>query len=160
MFRDRARPGAALALTALVGLAGVAGLAGCQAAKPAGAPATVPPVVTTLPVATTTSTTPPTTVFNPGAPQPSQDLAGSHLIAAWKAGDRAAALTDATPAAVDAVFAQAYPAGGLQARGCATPVAGPANCIYRVLANGTALSLSAENGPGGWFVAAARFEGQ
>ncbi len=147
--------GATLFMTALVFLLGVAGCQGASTAGPAVSGGSNPP--TTVPVATTASTAPPVTVYRASAPQSSQDLAGAHLVAAWKAGDRAVALTDATPAAVDAVFAQRYPAGGLQPRGCSVPVAGPAHCIYR-LPNGTAVALTAENGPGGWFVSMARFE--
>jgi hypothetical protein len=112
--------------------------------------------VTTAP-ATTSSSAPTTTVYQPSAPQPSVDQAGGHLVAAWRAGDRAAALTDATPAAADVVFGQPFPAGGVQARGCANAVAGPSSCIYRILANGNLLDLSVVKVTGGWAVSNAVF---
>ncbi len=146
-----------------VGAAAVAGLVllGCQSSHPTVAPTTVAPT-TVVPTTSThpagTSAPPTTASFQPSGPQKSQDLAGSHLIAAWMAGDRAAASTDAAPAAVDAVFAQPFPAGGVQARGCSAPVAGPATCTYRVLANGNLLSLSVVANSSGWFTLAARFQ--
>ncbi|MDQ1391244.1 MAG: hypothetical protein QOF30_221 [Acidimicrobiaceae bacterium] len=144
-----------LALAASVGLAGCKGGSGSRSGSVA--PTTAAP---TVPATTTTSTVPPTTVYRPSAPQPSQDQAGSHLVAAWKAGDRAAALTDATPAAVEAVFAQPFPAGGVQARGCSNAVAGPSSCVYRIFATGGLLELSAVAGSGGgWLISDARFVG-
>jgi hypothetical protein len=130
-------------------------IGGCNGSSGAVATTTTTVVVTTT---TTTSTVPPTTVFQPTAPQASQDLAAAHIVAAWKAGDRAAAAADATPAAVAAVFAQPFPAGGVQARGCSSAVAGPSSCIYRVLANGNLLSLSALPVSGGWIISDAQFE--
>jgi hypothetical protein len=134
----------------------VLGLMGLGACTGGAAPTTV---ATTVPArTTTTSTVPPTTVYQPSAPQASQDQAAAHLVAAWKVGDRAAALTDATPAAVDAVFAQPFPAGGVQARGCSEAVAGPSSCIYRIFATGGLLDLSAVAVSGGWSISDARFE--
>jgi hypothetical protein len=143
--------------TLMIGAA--AALGACQSSSAtAGRSTTV--VTAALSTTTTgaTTTVPPTTVFRPSAPQPSQDQAASRLVAAWKAGDRAAALTDATPTAVDAVFAQPFPAGGVQARGCSNAVAGPSSCIYRILATGALLDLSVTSGPGGWYVSGTRFE--
>jgi hypothetical protein len=153
--RDRAarRPSSVVVRLLVV----VMGAAGCSGNSPPVAQPTVPSIAAPSTTATT-STLPATTVYQPSAPQPSQDKAGAHLVAAWRAGDQAAALTDATPAAVSAVFAQPFPAGGVQARGCSTPVAGPASCIYRILADGSALQLSAVTVAGGWVVTAAQFE--
>ncbi|HEX3540940.1 MAG TPA: hypothetical protein VHT75_10925 [Acidimicrobiales bacterium] len=145
------RPAGAGAALILFGLV----IGGCNGSSGAVATTTTTVVVTTT---TTTSTVPPTTVFQPTAPQASQDLAAAHIVAAWKAGDRAAAAADATPAAVAAVFAQPFPAGGVQARGCSSAVAGPSSCIYRVLANGNLLSLSALPVSGGWIISDAQFE--
>jgi len=96
-------------------------------------------------------------VYQPSAPQPSLEQAGNHLVAAWRAADRAAALSDATPTAVDIVFGQPFPAGDVQARGCANAVAGPSSCTYRILANGNLLDLSVVKLPGGWAVSNAVF---
>jgi hypothetical protein len=148
MLRDRTPRALAVVLV----LGGV-GIAGCSGGSSPVAATTVPTLATT-----TTSVAPTTTVYQPTAPQKTQDAAGAHLVAAWKAADRASASSDATPAAVDAVFAQPFPAGGVQARGCSNAVAGPSFCVYRILANGSLLSLSALAVSGGWIISAARFE--
>lgn len=108
-------------------------------------------------VAATTTTVPPTTVFQPAVPKPSREMAATHLIDAWRAGDRLAAALDATEAAVAAVFAQPYPQGGVQFRGCSVAVAGPSFCDYRILATGSLLELSVVEVSGGWATQAARF---
>jgi hypothetical protein len=153
MLGDRVPAG--LLMTAAA-VAAAAVLIGCQGSSQG---STAPTTVAVTSTVATTSTIPPTTVFQAHAPQPSQDQAGSHLIAAWQAGDRGGALSDATSAAVDVVFAQPFPAGGVQARGCSVPVAGPSTCVYRVVVDGRLLSLTAAAGPGGWFISAARFQG-
>jgi hypothetical protein len=152
MLRDHASGHFAFAVLLGLVVAGL-GVTGCTGASS-------PALVTTTPIVATTtaSTAPTTTVYTPSAVQKTQDAAGGYLVAAWKAGDRAAALADATPAAVDAVFAQPYPAGGVQARGCSSAVAGPSFCVYRILANGSLLSLSAMAVPGGWIISAAQLE--
>lgn len=120
---------------------------------------TVATTAVTVPTTTTTtSTLPPTTVYQPSAPQPSADEASGHLISAWMSGDRAAALTDATPAAVSALFAQPYPSGGVQFRSCSTAVAGPSDCTYRNYDNDSLIDLSAVSVPGGWMITAARVQ--
>ena len=129
-------------------------MGGCNGNSGVVATTTTTVVITT----TTTSTVPPTTVYQPTAPQASQDLAAAHIVAAWRAGDRVAAAADASPAAVAAVFAHPFPAGGVQARGCSSAVAGPSSCIYRILANGNLLSLSAVPVSGGWIISDAQFE--
>lgn len=146
------RPAGVAAALALSGLV----IGGCNGGTAAVVTTTTVVVATTT--TTTASTLPPTTVYQPTAPQASQDLAAAHIVAAWKAGDRAAAAADASPAAVAAVFAQPFPAGGVQARGCSSAVAGPSSCIYRILANSNLLSLSAVSVPGGWIISDAQFE--
>ena len=48
------------------------------------------------------------------------------------ANKRATALEDASPAAVAALFANVYPAPGVQYRGCSSPPGNTAsNCVYR-----------------------------
>lgn len=146
----RRRLGSALALVLL------AAVGACTAGS-AGSTATTLPITTAAPT-TTTSTVAPTTVFQPTAPQKTREDAAAHLVAAWRAGDRAAALADASPDAVAAVFAMAYPAGGVQARGCSSAVAGPSSCIYRLFVSNALLSLSAIQAAGGWYISAAQFE--
>jgi hypothetical protein len=142
------------AVLVAVGAAGCSGGSGAVVQPPV--PGTA--AVSSTSTSPTTSTVPATTLYQPRAPQPSQDQAAAHLVAAWKANDKAGALTDATAAAVEAVFARPFPAGGVQARGCSTPVAGPATCIYRVLTDGSGLQLSAVTVTGGWAISDALFE--
>lgn len=141
-------PLAAAAVIVLVALTGCS--SGGSSARP---PTTAPTVA-----ATTTTAMPTTTVYQPSSPQKTQDAAAAHLVAAWKAGDRVSALTDATPAAVDSTFAQPYPAGGVQFRSCSNAVAGPSFCDYRIFATGALLELSVSMTPGGWEISAAQFE--
>jgi hypothetical protein len=141
-----------------IAFTGAVVLSGCHGTSSAAPPAPAPRETTVAASTTTTSTLPPTTVYQPSAPQPSQDDAGTHLVDAWMAGDRAAALTDATPAAVAALFAQPFPSGGIQARGCSSAVAGPSSCVYRIYDNGNLVDLSAMMVTGGWMISAARFE--
>ncbi len=112
---------------------------------------------TTVTVAPTTTTMPATTLYRPSAPQPSREAAASHLVAAWRGGDQAAALADATPAAVSALFAHPYPKGAPQFRQCSQAVAGPSFCDYRV--DNALLDLSVVMVPGGWSVDTATYEG-
>lgn len=162
MFRDRAavaRAAApALAFLVAIALTGALALSACHGTSGAAPPVTAPTETTVVASTTTTSTLPPTTLYQPSAPQPSQDDAGTHLVDAWMAGDRAAALTDATPAAVAALFAQPFPSGGIQARGCSNAVAGPSSCVYRIYDSGNLVDLSAMMVTGGWMISAARFE--
>jgi hypothetical protein len=135
--------------------AAVLALGGCgSSSRP---PATVPTTVTSSTVATTTTTTtttvPATTLYQPSAPQPSREAAANHLVAAWRAGDRAAAATGAAPAAVSTVFAHPFPQSGAQFRQCSQAVAGPSFCDYRIDNGLLDLSVVAVNG--GWSVDAA-----
>ena len=143
----------------LLAFVGALTLTGCSggSGKAAATDTTVATTVVTVPT-TTTSTLPPTTVYQPSAPQASADDASAHLIAAWKSGDRAAALTDATPAAVAALFAKPYPSGGVQFRSCSTAVAGPSDCAYRNYDDDSLIDLSAVSVPGGWMITAASIQ--
>ena len=100
---------------------------------------------------TSTSTTappPPTTVL-PAEPADTPAAAAGRAIAAWRAGDRDAALTIAVPAAVDTLFA-AEP-GSVQDRGCNQPPPDtPVLCVYRTGAG--ELQLRMIPVPGGWIV--------
>ncbi|HET7522601.1 MAG TPA: hypothetical protein VFJ79_00495, partial [Acidimicrobiales bacterium] len=101
-------------------------LGSCGGSATPHAQATVPP--TTAPP--TSATAPPTTAWSAAAPQPSPDAAAARLISAWSSGNQTLARTVASPSAVSTLFAQPYPAGYLQARGCTTG-ANPGTCTYR-----------------------------
>jgi hypothetical protein len=76
------------------------------------------------------------------------DAAGA-LIAAWRAGDRDAALAIAVPAAVDALFSTEP--GAVEDRGCnEPPPETPVLCVYRTDAGELQLRMSPV--PGGWIV--------
>lgn len=86
----------------------------------------------TVPATTSsTSTTLPPAPALPTAPQATGEDAVDVLLDAWRAGDRATALTVATTAAVDALFAVVPESG--QARGCNVPGANAhVSCVYRL----------------------------
>ena len=142
-----------LALSAL-------GLLYVHVLKPAkGGPAQTAAVTTsTVPARHATTTT---AVALPVAPQSSADAAASALVSKWATGDRAAALTVATPAAVATLFAAPYTAGLAIDRGCSTsftPIvctfgppggASPNDPIYEILA---------VQAPGGWYVSSVKIE--
>jgi len=120
--------------------------AGCTDAPSSSSPPAPP---------TTTTVVPSTTSTLPVAPQPTAEDAADALVAAWASGDRAQALTVATPAAVDALFAVAYPKGLAIARGCSTAFP-PIVCTYGPPGGGPTTAaiyqLSVSQGPGGWYV--------
>jgi hypothetical protein len=105
---------------------------------------------------TTTMAALPTTL------SPSADAAASALVSSWSTGNRAAALTVATPTAVATLFAAPYTSGLAIARGCSTefsPIvctygppggASPSDAIYQILVSQTA---------GGWYVSSVRVQG-
>jgi hypothetical protein len=107
-------------------------LAGCGASDhvpPTAAPATTAPKAP-APTPTTRRTTPPTTEWKLTSPQPGPQEAAAALVAAWAAGNRAAATQVAVPAAVKALFSVAYPGAGLTtSRGCSTQFP-PIVCTY------------------------------
>ncbi|HMK98033.1 MAG TPA: hypothetical protein VK425_10840 [Acidimicrobiales bacterium] len=93
----------------------------------------------------------------PGSPQPDPTQASYELLDAWGDHARTLALRYASPAAVATLFAQPYPIGGFDFRGCSNPPAGePATCSVRVGNN--LLELSARPFAGGWGITAAEFE--
>ena len=100
---------------------------------------------------TSTSTTapPPPTTLLPAQPADTPADAARRAIAAWRAGDRDAALAIALPAAVDALFG-ADP-GSVEDRGCNQPPPDtPVLCVYRTGAG--ELQLRMVPVPGGWIV--------
>jgi hypothetical protein len=132
---------------AVAGLTTVVLAAGCASSHGTGATATS---VTTP---TTSAPTTTTTVWAPTAAQPSPDTAAARLISAWSTNNRAAAAAVAPPQAVDTLFAQPYPAGYIQARGC-TSGANPATCTYRNTKTDGIYEISVSSGSTGWYVSA------
>jgi len=111
---------------------------------------------------TTTTLAPTTTTTIPASPQPTAEAAADDLVGDWAAGNRAAALTVATPAAVTAMFATAYPPGEAVSRGCSTAFA-PFTCTFGPPGGGDPnlplYSLTLLTAPGGgWYVSAAVVE--
>ncbi|HEX4864777.1 MAG TPA: hypothetical protein VFV02_11930 [Acidimicrobiales bacterium] len=108
---------------------------------------TTTPTVTTSTVAPTTSTT----AWAATSAQPSPDAAAARLVSAWSSGNRGAAIAVASPQAVDTLFAQPYPVGYLQSRGC-TAGANPATCTYRNTKTDGIYEIGVTSGPTGWYV--------
>ena len=126
--------------------------------KPSGghpAPAVGLTTTTSAPVTTTT------TAALPTALEPGAEDAATALVSNWAAGNRAAALTVATPASVTALFATPYTSGLVIDRGCSTsfsPIvctfgppggASPTDPIYEI---------DVTQVPGGWYVSSVRTE--
>ena len=122
--RIRAPYGPALALLLLAAACGAGdgddATAGTAATSASSAAASTAPA-STAPAATAPAIAPPT-------PRASAREAVDVLLAAWRAGDRSAALTVADAAAVDALFAVAPETG--EDRGCNEPPPGVAASIY------------------------------
>ncbi|HET6964380.1 MAG TPA: hypothetical protein VFH58_06375 [Acidimicrobiales bacterium] len=151
----------------LLGVAGlVAALAACSSSHPhtpVGVTTTSVAPATTLPPATTAAptsaaTAPPSTVYTPTTPQPSPDSAAGALVNDWSTGNRAAASTVAAPPAVAALFAQPYPAGYIQARGCTDPSANPGTCTYANRESGGLYEIEVTHLPAGWYVSSVSVE--
>ena len=118
---------------------------------------TTAPPSTTPPTAARTTTTVKRAPWTPPSPAPTISQAAYELVGAWAARSRKAALADASPGAVAALFSNPYPARGPQYRGCSTPPAGtPASCVYR--SGNDLLSLTVSPFPNGWGVTAAAME--
>ncbi len=113
---------------------------------------------TTSSSATRTTTT---TFAVPTALQTAPEAAATALVSSWSTGNKAAALTVATPAAVTALFAAPYTRGLAIDRGCSTtfmPIectfgppggASPTDPIYVVMVS---------QADGGWYVSSVRTE--
>ena len=105
--------------------------------------------------ATTTSTTTPI----PSGLKPGAEAAATALVSSWASGDRAAALTVATPSAVSTLFSNPYSSGNAIDRGCSTsfsPIvctfgppggASPTDPIFEIDVTQTA---------GGWYVSSVK----
>jgi len=112
---------------------------------------------------TTTSSTSrtTTTMALPTALQPGAEAAATTLVSNWAAGNRTAALTVATQAAVTTLFAVPYASGQALDRGCSTsftPIvctfgppggASPTDPIYEIDVSQTA---------GGWYVSSVKID--
>lgn len=136
-------------------------LAGCSSSlsQPTAATSTTSPPVTTAPTtAVTAPPTPPTTVYAPTAPQPSPYQAAGALVYEWSVGNRAGAATMAAPAAVATLFAQPYPAGWFQARGCTASSTNPGTCTYANRYNGSLYEIGVTHLPAGWYVSSVTVE--
>ncbi len=112
----------------------------------------------------TTSSAPPTTTTTlalPTALQTAPEAAATALVSSWSTGNKTAALTVATPAAVTTLFAAPYNSGLAIDRGCSTtfmPIvctygppggASPTDPIYEILVRQV---------DGGWYVSSVRIE--
>ena len=130
----------------------VLAVSGCSSGKGVSTPATAVNTTSlraaTSTVATAAPTNPPTTAATtttaggPYATFITPDSAAAHLIDGWRRGDRAFAGQAATSAAVSALFAQPYPRGGPENRGCNAGIGGVASCFYRVGQTGLSVQLA------------------
>ena len=114
---------------------------------------------TTTSSSTRTTTT--TTVVLPTTLQPGAEAAATALVSSWSTGNKAVALTVATPTAVADLFAAPYTSGLAIDRGCSTtfmPIvctfgppggASPTDPIYEIDVSKTA---------GGWYVSSVKIE--
>lgn len=103
----------------------------------------------TPPTTSTTTTAPTTTSTVPLSPAASPQEAATTFVNAWRAGDRATALTIALPAAVDSVFNAGEP-GSPQNRGCNRPADGPVLCVYKTAVGELQIRLQPQSD--GWIV--------
>lgn len=125
--------------------------------KPSTTTTSVPP--TTAVPTTPPMTAPPTSAF-PVALQPSAAQAAATLVSAWAGGNRPVALSVATPAAVNTLFAASYPSGNLVFRGCSTAFP-PLVCSYGppALGSGTLFEIYvSQASSGGWYVSSVAVE--
>ncbi len=113
---------------------------------------------------TTTSSAPrttPTTVALPTKLQPGADAAASALVSSWSTGNRAAALTVATPAAAAALFRVPYASGLAVDRGCSTSFT-PIVCTFGppggASPNDLIYEIDVTQAAGGWYVSSVKIE--
>jgi hypothetical protein len=93
-------------------------------------------------------------------PQASADLAAAHLVAAWAAGTPGTAASVASPPAVAALFAVAYPGPSRTiSRGCSSEFL-PIVCTYGPAGGASdsdaVFQLDASPTTGGWYVSSVR----
>jgi hypothetical protein len=129
--------------------------AGCASGSDTAATTTVTPttVATTTPTTKTSTTAKPVpTTTTPAVGYPSRDAAIDHLIAAWRANDRAAAAQGADALSVSNLFTQKPDNFALY--GCDTGEFDTSTCNYRNRASGFYAQITAEKTPAGWQVTA------
>jgi len=113
--------------------------------------------------ATTTSSAPRTTTTVPLPPalKPGAEDAATTLVSNWETGNRAAALTVATPAAVTALFAVPYANGLAIDRGCSTSFS-PIVCTFGppggASPNDPIYEIDVSQAAGGWYVSSVKIE--
>lgn len=127
------RSGRRLRASALAAVAAAAVLAGCGSSGSASGPTKVAPTATVDKATTTTAatTTAPSTTAAPattGGTTPSETA--QRLYDAWKANDKAAAATVATPEAIAGMWKSA-PGDYGQYSGCDTGEFSTSGCLYR-----------------------------
>ena len=102
-----------------------------------------------------------TTVGLPVSLKPSAEDAATALVSSWAAGDRQAALSAATPAAVTALFSAAYTNGLAEDRGCTTSFS-PIVCTFGppggANPNDPIYQIEVTQALGGWYVSSIRIE--
>ena len=114
---------------------------------------------------TTTTTSAPrtttTTVVLPTALKPGAEAAATTLVSNWATGNRAAALTVATPAAVTALFTVPYASGLAIDRGCSTSFT-PIVCTFGppgdASPNDPIYEIDVSQAAGGWYVSSVKIE--
>jgi hypothetical protein len=118
--------------------------------------AAAPTTTSSAPRTTTT-----TTIALPSALQAEAEAAATALVSSWSTGNKATALTVATPTAVAALFASKYTSGLATDRGCSTaftPIvctfgppggASPTDPIYQI---------DVTKAAGGWYVSAVKIQ--
>jgi len=79
------------------------------------------------------------------------------VVEAWYRHDRSQALAVASPGAVAFLFSHAFPAAGVQYRGCSTTPGQRSSdyCTYRWGAQSELLQLTVVRAKGGWAVTSA-----
>lgn len=144
-------------LTVAVAVAGLL-LGGCGSSSHGAAASTTTAATRAV---TTTSSLPPTTAAPTQATvgYPSSYDATRHLLDAWHAGDRTAALQGADSDAVDGMWQT--PPGEFDLRGCAQtydPALTEGGCILRRSDQAGALQVNTEKRSIGWVVSSAVYE--
>ncbi len=113
---------------------------------------------TTAPARRTTTTTT-IIVPVPSALKPDAESAATALVSSWSTGNRAEALTVATPSAVAALFAVRYPTGLAEDRGCSTSFM-PIVCTFGPPGgadpNDPIYEIYVLQAPGGWYVSSVK----
>lgn len=146
-------PSMTRALLAGVAAAAAVGLGACSSSSAASRTTTTQTATTTSIAATTTTSTLPSEATIGFA---SPNDAVQHLLNAWHAGDRAAALQGADATAVDGMWAT--PPGELDSRGCAETYDSAlteGGCILRRADQTGALQVNTERRSIGWVVSSA-----